>query len=107
MKMATNRFSSGRTRNIDVKHHIVRDTVDQSVVQIKHVKSGGEKHTDTLTKALYFKASEMQDGWRIHVECSCEGINQTSDATSLVRTLGILAYVCFCRADEQGFSAFA
>ena len=49
-RMATNRFSSRRTRHVDVKHHIVRDAVE-SVVQIHYVKSG-EQHADVLTKAL-------------------------------------------------------
>ena len=51
IKMATNRFSSRRTRHVDVKHHIVRDAVESCVAQIYYVKSG-EQHTDVLTKAL-------------------------------------------------------
>ena len=31
IKMATNRFSSRRTRHVDVKHHIVRDAVESGV----------------------------------------------------------------------------
>ena len=51
IKMATNRFSSRRTRHEDVKHHIVRDAVESGVVRILYVKSG-EQHADVLTKAL-------------------------------------------------------
>ena len=51
IKMATNRYSSRRTRHVDVNHHIVRDAVESGVVQIHYVKSG-EQHTDVLTKAL-------------------------------------------------------
>ena len=52
IKMATNRFSSRRTRHVDVKHHIVRDAVEgEGVVQVGYVKSG-EQHADVLTKAL-------------------------------------------------------
>ena len=49
--MATNRFSSRRTRHVDVKHHIVRDAVESGVVRINYVKSG-EQHADVLTKVL-------------------------------------------------------
>ena len=49
--MATNCFSSRRTRHVDVKHHIVRDAEESFVVQIHNVKSG-EQHADVLTKAL-------------------------------------------------------
>ena len=51
IKMATNRFSSRRTRHVDVKHHIVRDAVESGVVRIHYAKSG-EQHADVLTKAL-------------------------------------------------------
>ena len=51
IKMATNHFSSRRTRHVDVKHHIVRDAVESGVVQTHYVKSG-EQHADVLTKAL-------------------------------------------------------
>ncbi|CAN0296978.1 unnamed protein product, partial [Ascophyllum nodosum] len=51
IKMATNRFSSRRTRHLDVKHHIVRDAVESRIVRIHYVKSG-EQHANVLTKAL-------------------------------------------------------
>ena len=51
IKMATNRFSSRRTRHVDVKHHIVRDAVESGVVRIHYIKSG-EQHAGVLTKAL-------------------------------------------------------
>ena len=49
--MVTNRFSSRRTRHVDMKHHVVRDAVESGVVQIHYVRSG-EQHTDVQTKAL-------------------------------------------------------
>ena len=51
IKMATNRFSSRRTRHVDMKHHIVRDAVESGVVRIHYVTSE-EQHADMLTKAL-------------------------------------------------------
>ena len=50
IKMATNRFSSRRTRHMDVKHDIVRVAVESDVVNIHYVKSG-DQHVDVLTKA--------------------------------------------------------
>ena len=57
IKMTTNRFSSRRTRHVDVKHHIVRDAVESGIVRIHYVKSG-EQHADVLTKALDIKTFE-------------------------------------------------
>ena len=54
---AINRFSSRRTRHVDVKHHIVRDAVESGIVQIHYVKSG-EQHADMLTKALNVNTSK-------------------------------------------------
>ena len=51
INMATNCFSSKRTRHVDVKHHIVHDAVESGVVRIYYVKSG-EQHADVLLKAL-------------------------------------------------------
>ena len=50
IKMANNRFSSRRTRHIDVKHHIIRDTVDEGIIRVEYMPSG-EEHADGLTKA--------------------------------------------------------
>ena len=57
IKMATNRFSSRRTRHVDVKHHIVHDVVESGVVRIHYVKSG-EQYADVLTKALTVSSFE-------------------------------------------------
>ena len=51
IKMTTNRFSSRRTRHVDVKHDIVRDAVESGVFRIHYAKSG-EQHAVVLTKAL-------------------------------------------------------
>ena len=58
LKMATNRFSSRRTRHVDVKHHTVRDAVESGVVRIHYVKSG-EQYADVVTKALDINTLEM------------------------------------------------
>ena len=57
IKMATNCFSSRRTRHVDVKHHIVRDAVESGIVRIHYVKSG-EQHADVLTEALNINTFE-------------------------------------------------
>ena len=49
--MATNCFSSRRTRHVDVKHHFVSNAAESGVVRIHYVKSG-EQHANVLTKAL-------------------------------------------------------
>ena len=51
IKMATDRFSSRCTRQLDVKHHIVRDAVESGVIRIHYVKSE-EQHADVLANAL-------------------------------------------------------
>ena len=50
-KMAENRFSSRRTRHIDVKHYMVRDAVDGGMIRVEFIKSR-EQHADVLTKAI-------------------------------------------------------
>ena len=40
IKITSNRFSSRRTRHVDVKHHFVRDSVESGIVRIHYVKSG-------------------------------------------------------------------
>ena len=55
IKMTKNRFSSRRTRHIDVKHHVVRDAVHGGIIHVEYVKSG-EQHADVLTKAIDAKS---------------------------------------------------
>ena len=57
MKTANNRFSSRRTRHIDVKHHVVRDAVDSGIIRVEYVNSE-EQHAEILTKALDTKTLE-------------------------------------------------
>ena len=38
--MTENRFSSRRTRHIDVKHYIVWDPADGGIIRVEYVKSG-------------------------------------------------------------------
>ena len=49
--MATNRFSSRCTKDVDVKHLIFCDAVESGVVRIHCVKSE-EQHADVVAKAL-------------------------------------------------------
>ena len=51
INMANNRYSSRRTRHIDVKHHVVRDAVEEGIVRIVYVGTV-DQHADILTKAL-------------------------------------------------------
>ena len=55
--MAENGFRSRRTRQIDVKHHMVRDAVDGGITRVEYVKPG-EQHADVLTKAIESKSFE-------------------------------------------------
>ena len=51
IKLATNNHASCRTKHIDVKHHLVRDTSDAKKVRVSHVRSENQ-HADLLTKPL-------------------------------------------------------
>ena len=60
IKMAENRFSSRRTRHIDVKHHMVRDAVDGGMIRVEYVK-WREQHADVLTNAIDAKSFEKHE----------------------------------------------
>ena len=70
IEMATNRFSSRRTRHVDVIHHIVHDAVESGIVRVHYVKLR-KQHADMLTKALDINTCEthaifllnMRAGW--------------------------------------------
>ena len=49
--LAENPLSSCRRKNIDVRHHFLRNLTEEGVIEITHVPSK-EQHADTLTKAL-------------------------------------------------------
>ena len=66
IKMAENRFSSRRTRHIDVKHHMVRDAVDGGIIRVEYVKSR-EQHADVLTKAIDAKSFERHARFLLNV----------------------------------------
>ena len=51
IKLATNKHASRRTKHIDAKHHLVRDTSDVRKVRVAYVRSE-DQHTDLLTKPL-------------------------------------------------------
>ena len=51
IKMVTNRFSSRRTRHVDVIHHIICDAVESGVVRIHYVKSV-DQQADVLKTSL-------------------------------------------------------
>ena len=66
IKMTENRFSSRRTRHIDVKHHMVTDAVDGGIIRVEYVKSR-EQHADVLTKAMDAKSFEKQARFLLNV----------------------------------------
>ena len=51
IKLATNKHASSRTKDIDVKRHLVRDASDARKVRIAYVRSE-DQHSDLLTKPL-------------------------------------------------------
>ena len=51
IKLANNPLSSARSRHIDVRHHFLRELVNQKRIIIRHVESK-EQHADALTKPL-------------------------------------------------------
>ena len=57
--MANNKHSSRRTRHIDVKHHIVRDAVEDGLVRIIYV-GNEEQYADILTNALDMRILKLQ-----------------------------------------------
>ena len=51
IKLAINKHASGRTKHIDMEHHLVRDASDARMVRVAYVKSENQ-HADLLTKPL-------------------------------------------------------
>ena len=51
IKMANNRYSSKRTKYINIKYHPIRDTVDEGIVRVTYVNAK-DQHADMLTKPL-------------------------------------------------------
>ena len=51
IKLTANKHASRRTKNIDVKHDLVRDTSDARKVRVAYVRSRAQ-HADLLTKPL-------------------------------------------------------
>ena len=51
IKLATNKHASRRTKDINVKHHLVRDASDARKVRVVYVRSE-DQHADLLTKPL-------------------------------------------------------
>ena len=49
IKMANKSHSYRRTRHIDIKHHLIRDAVDEGKVRVIYVKIE-DLHADVLTK---------------------------------------------------------
>ena len=58
IKMANSKYSGRRTRHIGVKHHIVRDPVEEGLVRIVYVGSE-EQHADILTNAVNVRTFEL------------------------------------------------
>ena len=51
IKLATNKYASRRTKDIDVKHHLVWDASDARKVRVAYVRSE-DQHANLLTKPL-------------------------------------------------------
>ncbi len=51
INLAENWASTKRTKHIDVRHHYVRELVENGIINIKHISSG-EQPADMLTKKL-------------------------------------------------------
>ena len=51
IKTANDRHSSKRARHIDIKHHLIRDAVNEGKVRVTYVKTE-DQHADVLTKPL-------------------------------------------------------
>ena len=52
-KLCKNNVHHSRTKHIDIKHHFIREIVEQKQIEIKHLASS-EMLADLLTKALAF-----------------------------------------------------
>ena len=48
IKMTNNKYSSKRTRHIDIKHHLIRHAVDEGKVRVTFVKTE-DQHAEVLT----------------------------------------------------------
>ncbi len=51
IKLAENWASTKRTKNIDVRHHYVRELVEKGIINIKYIRLE-EQPADMLTKNL-------------------------------------------------------
>ena len=49
--MVNGTHSSKRSKHIDIKHHLIRDAVDEGKVRVTYVKTENI-HTNALTKSL-------------------------------------------------------
>ena len=52
-KLCKNNVHHSRTKHIDIKHHFIREIVEEKHIEIKHLAST-EMLADLLTKALAF-----------------------------------------------------
>ena len=90
IKMANNRFSSRRTRHIDVKHHVIRDAIDSGIIRVEYVNSG-EQHADILTKALDAKTFERHARFLMNGSQDSENPESLHCSTSkIVEQAGVL-----------------
>ena len=49
--LAENQISSSNSKHIDVRHHFLRELVENETITVEHVSSE-DQHADILTKAL-------------------------------------------------------
>ena len=88
--MANNRFSSRRTRHIDVKHHFIRDAIDSGIIRVEYINSG-EQHADILTKALDAKTFERHARFLMNGSQDSENPESLHCSTSkIVEQAGVL-----------------
>jgi len=61
INVSKNPIQYSRTKHIDIRHHFIKDLVEEKIVTLEHVDT--EEHlSDIFTKALYAKQFEHLRG---------------------------------------------
>jgi hypothetical protein len=61
INISKNPIQHSRTKHIDIRHHFIRDLVEDKVVTLKHVATDNQL-ADIFTKALYANKFETLRG---------------------------------------------
>jgi hypothetical protein len=61
INISKNSIQHSRTKHIDIRHHFIRDLVEENIVTLEHVATE-EQIADIFTKALYAKQFEYLRG---------------------------------------------